>query len=129
MAALYAVAQGIPGGGRVINTCNRSEDYVGYSTKYGDSAGDVAPLAAYTVDEVIALGEALKLPENLVHKAPADGLCGKTDEDNLGFTYAVLNRYIRTGEIDDLQVKAKIDRLHKTNEFKEKLIERYVMNP
>ena len=122
MATLYAVAQGITGGGRVINTCNRSEDYVGYSTKYGDSAGDVAPLAAYTVDEVIALGEVLNLPANLVHKAPADGLCGKTDEDNLGFTYAVLDRYIKTGECEDEAVREKIDRLHRINLHKVNLM-------
>ena len=122
MAALYAVAQGIPGGGRVINTCNRSEDYVGYSTKYGDSAGDVAPLAAYTVDEVIALGKALKLPENLVHKAPADGLCGKTDEDNLGFTYDMLDKYIKTGICEDEAVRARIDKMHRINLHKVSLM-------
>ena len=118
MAALYAVAQGIPEGGRVINTCNRSEDYVGYSTKYGDSAGDVAPLAAYTVDEVLSIGEALNLPLQLVHKAPSDGLCGKTDEDNLGFTYAMLDEYIKTGICDNPDTKAKIDRLHRLNKHK-----------
>lgn len=118
MATLYAVAQGIPEGGRVINTCNRSEDYVGYSTKYGDSAGDVAPLAAYTVDEVLAIGEALNLPSQLVHKAPSDGLCGKTDEDNLGFTYSVLDKYIKTGICKDDNTKAKIDRLHILNKHK-----------
>lgn len=115
MAVLYAAAQGIAEGGRVINTCNRSEDYVGYSTKYGDSAGDVAPLAAYTVDEVIAIGDALGLPHELVHKTPADGLCGKSDEDNLGFTYAVLDRYIKTGHCDDEAVQSRIEHLHRCN--------------
>lgn len=115
MATLYAVAQGIAEGGRVINTCNRSEDYVGYSTKYGDSAGDVAPLAAYTVDEVIAIGDAMGLPHKLVHKTPADGLCGKSDEENLGFIYAVLDRYIKTGQCADEAVREKIEHLHKTN--------------
>lgn len=118
MATLYAIAQGIPAGGRVINTCNRSEDYVGYSTKYGDSAGDVAPLAAYTVDEVLAIGQELALPAHLLHKAPADGLCGKTDEDNLGFTYAVLDRYIKTGSCEDETIKKKIDHLHTCNKHK-----------
>ena len=122
MAALYAVAQGLPEGGRVINTCNRSEDYVGYSTKYGDSAGDVAPLASYTVDEVIAIGDVLGLPRELVHKAPSDGLCGKTDEDNLGFTYAALDKYIKTGVCEDEAAKAKIDRLHKLNLHKVSLM-------
>ena len=127
MTMLYAIAQSC--NGRVANTCNLSEDYIGYSTKYGDNAGDFAPLKSFTSEEVIEIGRTMNLPSHLLTKAPSDGLCGKTDEDNLGFTYAVLNRYIRTGEIDDLQIKEKIDRLHKTNEFKEKLIERYVMNP
>ncbi len=115
MTTLYAVAQGIPEGGRVINTCNRSEDYVGYSTKYGDSAGDVAPLASYTVDEILAIGDLLDVPANLVHKTPSDGLCGKSDEDNLGFTYAMLDKYIKTGECDDELIKAKIERMHNIN--------------
>lgn len=122
MATLYAIAQGIPGGGRVINTCNRSEDYVGYSTKYGDSAGDVAPLATYTVDEVLAIGQELALPAHLLHKAPADGLCGKTDEDNLGFTYAVLDHYIKTGSCEDQETKARIDHLHAINQHKQELM-------
>lgn len=107
---------------RVINTCNRSEDYVGYSTKFGDSAGDVAPLASYTVTEVLAIGDILDLPKNLVHKAPSDGLCGKTDEDNLGFTYAVLDKYIMTGECEDETVKANIDRRHEMNKHKLELL-------
>ena len=115
MATLYAIAQGVEGGGRVINTCNRSEDYVGYSTKFGDSAGDVSPLGAYTVDEVLAIGALLDIPERLVHKAPSDGLCGKTDEDNLGFTYAVLDKYIKTGECEDELVQKRIDELHYIN--------------
>ena len=115
MATLYAVAQGIEHGGRVVNTCNRSEDYVGYSTKFGDSAGDVSPLGSYTVKEVLAIGDILDLPAELVHKPPSDGLCGKTDEDNFGFSYAVLDKYIMTGECEDIEVKYKIDRLHVLN--------------
>lgn len=115
MATLYAVAQGVPEGGRVINTCNASEDYVGYSTKFGDSAGDTGPLASYTVSEVVQIGDLLDIPKDLVHKTPSDGLCGKSDEDNLGFTYAVLDRYIKTGECDDPKVKENIDRRHRLN--------------
>ncbi len=115
MATLYAVAQSFPEGGRVICTCNASEDYIGYSTKWGDNAGDLAPLAAYTVNEILQIGDALGLPTNLVHKAPSDGLCGKTDEDNFGFTYAMLDKYIMTGECDDANIKHKIDRMHKAN--------------
>ncbi|MBR1762797.1 MAG: NAD(+) synthase [Eubacterium sp.] len=116
MATLYAVAQS--NNGRVANTCNLSEDWVGYSTRYGDSVGDFSPCSHLTVDEVKQIGRVLGLPDVLVDKVPIDGLCGKTDEDNLGFTYAVLDRYIRTGEIENAQTKERIDRLHKQNLFK-----------
>lgn len=106
----------------VANTCNLSEDYVGYSTRYGDAAGDFSPLANITVTELRQLGRELGLPTELVDKVPIDGLCGKTDEDNLGFTYAVLDRYIRTGEIEDARTKARIDRLHEMNKFKMELM-------
>ena len=120
MATLYAVSQSV--NGRVANTCNYSEDYVGYSTRYGDMAGDFSPLGKLVVREVKEIGKHLGLPINLVEKVPSDGLSGKTDEDNLGFTYAVLDSYIREGVCDDEQTKAKIDRLHKLNEFKLKPI-------
>lgn len=116
MATLYAVGQS--NNGRVANTCNLSEDWVGYSTKYGDAAGDFSPISQLTVQEVKAIGTLLGLPENLVKKTPIDGLCGKTDEDNLGFTYAVLDEYIRTGNIEDPDTKEKIDRMHKNSRFK-----------
>ena len=120
MATLYAVAQSH--NGRVANTCNLSEDWVGYSTRYGDAAGDFSPCSHLTVQEVKAIGRELGLPEVLVEKVPIDGLCGKTDEENLGFRYAELDRYIRTGEIDDPEKKAKIDRLHRLNQFKLELM-------
>ena len=116
MSVLYAVSQSM--NGRVINTCNLSEDWVGYSTRYGDSAGDVSLLGKLTVQEVKALGRELKLPENLVDKTPSDGLSGSTDEQKLGFTYAVLDRYIREGICEDPAVKARIDELHRRNRFK-----------
>ena len=120
MTTLYAVAQSH--NGRVVNTCNLSEDWVGYSTRYGDAAGDFSPLSKLTVAEVKALGRELGLPENLIEKPPIDGLSGKTDEENLGFTYAELDRYIRTGEIENAEHKARIDRLHKLNLFKLQLM-------
>ena len=120
MTALYAVSQSQ--NGRVANTCNLSEDWVGYSTRYGDAAGDFAPLGGLTVQEVIAVGLELGLPHDLVVKTPSDGLCGKTDEDNLGFTYAVLDKYIRTGVCDDPAAKALIDDKHRKNLFKLKPI-------
>ena len=123
MATLYAVSQTV--NGRVINTCNLSEDWVGYSTRYGDSAGDVSPLAKLTVDEVKQLGIELGLPRELVYKAPSDGLCGKTDEDNLGFTYATLDNYLRTGVCEDENIKNIIDRKHRINKFKLELMPSY----
>ena len=116
MCTLYAVAQTL--NGRVANTCNLSEDWVGYATKYGDAAGDFSPLSQLTVAEVKAIGRELGLPNELVDKVPTDGLCGKTDEESFGFTYEVLDRYIRTGEIDELEAKKKIDDLHQKNLFK-----------
>ena len=120
MSVLYAVSQSM--NGRVINTCNLSEDWVGYSTRYGDSAGDVSLLGKLTVQEVKALGHELGLPEKLVEKTPSDGLCGSTDEQKLGFTYAVLDRYIREGICEDESVRQRIDSLHKQNKFKLELI-------
>ncbi|MBQ2988097.1 MAG: NAD(+) synthase [Clostridia bacterium] len=120
MTTLYAVSQCC--NGRVVNTCNLSEDWVGYSTRYGDSVGDFSPLSRLTVQEVKEIGRLLNLPAELVDKVPIDGLGGKTDEDNLGFTYAELDRYIRTGEIEDMQKKARIDRLHRINLFKLQLM-------
>ena len=116
MTTLYAVAQSH--NGRVANTCNLSEDWVGYSTRYGDQAGDFSPCSFLTVDEMKQIGRLCGLPDVLIDKVPIDGLCGKTDEDNLGFTYAVLDRYIRTGEIDDENIKKNIDDRHRRNLFK-----------
>ena len=120
MTVLYAVSQS--NNGRVANTCNLSEDWVGYSTRYGDSVGDFSPCSNLTVDEMKQIGRILGLPAILVDKVPIDGLCGKTDEDNLGFTYAELDRYIRTGAIDDADKKELIDRKHRANLFKLQLM-------
>ena len=116
MSTLYAVSQS--NNGRVANTCNLSEDWVGYSTRYGDSVGDFSPCSGITVAEMKQIGRLLGLPDALIDKAPSDGLCGKTDEDNLGFTYAELDRYIREGVIENQEHKALIDRKHELNLFK-----------
>lgn len=120
MTTLYAISQSC--NGRVCNTCNLSEDWVGYSTRYGDAAGDFSPMSHLTVTEVKEIGRLLGLPDVLVDKVPIDGLCGKTDEENLGFTYAELDIYIRTGEIEDKAKKEIIDRKHKLNLFKLQLM-------
>ena len=116
MAALYAVAQSVEGG-IVLNTSNLSEDWVGYCTIYGDSAGAFSPLGMYTTEEVIALGRELGLPEKFLLKPPSDGLTGLTDEDNLGFSYHAVNEYIRTGVVDP-EIKARIDQQHAASRFK-----------
>ena len=126
MSTLYALSQSM--NGRVANTCNLSEDWVGYSTRYGDAAGDFSPLGKLTVQEVKEIGRYLGLPQNLVDKVPSDGLTDRTDEDNLGFTYAVLDKYIRTGVCEDTDTKARIDRLHTLNEFKLKPIPCFEFN-
>lgn len=117
MTTLYAVAALYPNS-RVVNTCNRSEDYIGYSTKYGDAAGDFSPLGNLTVREVLEIGDELGLPRHLVHKAPSDGMCGKTDEDNLGFTYEQLDDWILKGECANEKIKEKILKLHKATRHK-----------
>ncbi|MDD6284650.1 MAG: NAD(+) synthase [Firmicutes bacterium] len=121
MATVYFVAQ--CNNGRVANTCNLSEDWVGYATRYGDGAGDFSPLSHFTVAEVKAIGRYLGLPEKFIEKPPIDGLCGKTDEDNLGFTYATLDRYIREGVEPPADIKQKIDRMHEMNLFKVKYMD------
>lgn len=126
MTVLYAYAAAL--GGRVVNTCNYSEDYVGYSTKYGDLAGDFGLLRYYTATEVVKLGvewltqymedwDAVMVKRfvDLLKKTPSDGLCGTTDEDNLGFTYETLDNYLRTGISPKYETLKKIETLHKRN--------------
>ncbi|MEE1077734.1 MAG: NAD(+) synthase [Agathobacter sp.] len=126
MSTLYAISQSK--NGRVANTCNLSEDWVGYATRYGDGAGDFSPLSHLTVTEVKEMGRVLGLPEELIEKTPIDGLSGKTDEENLGFTYAQLDAYIRGEETPDEKVKERIDYLHKLNQFKLEPIPSFVRN-
>ena len=123
MATLYGISGLL--NGRVANTCNLSEDYVGYSTKFGDSAGDFSPISNFTKTEVRELGEELGLPKNLIYKVPEDGMSFKSDEEKLGFKYEVLDKYIRTGEIDDLKIKEKIDKMHLANLHKIQLMPSY----
>jgi len=127
MAATYAVSQSF--NGRVANTCNLSEDWVGYATRYGDGAGDFSPVSKLTVQEVKAIGRELGLPSMFVDKTPIDGLQPKTDEENLGFTYLTLDNYIREGIEPDPETKANIDRRHKANEFKLRFMDVFPYEP
>ena len=123
MTMLFAVAQSL--NGRVSCNSNMSESWIGYSTIFGDSAGSFAPLLNLTKTEEKLIAKELGLPMMLVEKEPSDGLCGKTDEDNFGFTYEVLDKYIRTGEIDNENIKMKIDDMHRKNMFKQEPIARF----
>ena len=115
MTTLYAISQSV--NGRVANTCNLSESYIGWETRWGDAVGDFAPLAGLTCSEVIALGKELDLPKELIEKVPSDGLCGRSDEEAVGFSYDELDRWIR------LQVKgenhSRIMQFHEKNRFKQ----------
>lgn len=117
MVTLYAISQSM--NGRVIGTCNLSENYIGYFTKYGDGAADVEPLANLTVTELLEIGDVMDLPYEWVHKIPSDDLPhSKSDEEKFGFSYEVLDKYIRTGVCENQKIKEKIDKMHKNNLFK-----------
>ena len=118
MTVLYAVAANEHG--RVCNTCNRSEDFVGYSTKFGDAAGDFSPLSSYTVAELLAIGKTLDIDEKFIFKTPSDGMCGKSDEDNLGFTYLELDNFLLNGHEPREDKLKRINELHKRNIHKVK---------
>ena len=114
MTTLYAVAALV--GGRVINTGNKSELYIGYTTKYGDLAGDFAIFKDYCVREVLEIGDNLdELPAHLVHKAPGDGMSGKTDEDNTGIPYDVLDAYLLDEVLPEYDILRKIEERHVRN--------------
>lgn len=118
MTVLYAIAAREHG--RVANTCNKSEDFIGYSTKFGDAAGDFSVLSEYTVSEVRQIGKALGIPNEFIFKAPEDGLSGKTDEDNLGFTYDELDNFLLQGHYPSYDVYKNIEERHKRNLHKVK---------
>lgn len=130
MTMLYALSQTF--NGRVANTCNLSEDFVGYATLFGDAAGSFAPLSQLTVTEIYQIGDYLGLPYEWVHKVPDDGLPhSSSDEKKFGFSYAELDRYIREGIVpegacennpDELKVD-KIDRMHRNNKFKTEIVQ------
>lgn len=118
MATLFMVAQSV--NGRVSNNSNFSERHLGWGTLFGDTIGQFSPLGNLTVTEVKAVGREMGLPEKFIEKIPADGLSGKTDEENFGFTYEFLDNYIRTGEFGgNIEAAAKIDKTHDANTFKQ----------
>lgn len=122
MTTLYAYSQSM--NGRVSNNCNLSEDIMGYSTRWGDAAGDFSPLSKLTTVEIIQIGEELGLPEHLVHKTPIDGLNVNpdgsyvTDEQKMGVSYADIHLYARQPEKISMELYKKIFAREKQNEFK-----------
>lgn len=122
MSTLYAVSQSM--NGRVVNTCNLSETMIGWETRWGDAVGDFSPFADLTATEVVEIGKLCNIPIELVIKKPADGLCGKTDEDAFGFSYTQLDKYLRTGETDNTAL-TKIQYKERTSTFKRREIPKY----
>lgn len=121
MTVLYAVAQSL--GYRVIGTGNYSEAFLGWCTKWGDTAYDFNPIGYLTCSEVKAIGRVLakefNLPEEYIDKSPADGLTGKTDEENFGFTYDDLDNYI-LGNVPpvDYNLASRFEELYQNSEHK-----------
>lgn len=113
MATLYAIAGLV--GGRVCNTGNASEAFIGYTTKYGDLAGDFALLKNLTVRDIYAIGDYLELPMNLVHKSPADGMSGKADEDNTGIPYDAIDDYLINDIYPEQSIYEKMIAAHQRN--------------
>lgn len=102
----------------VAGTSNKCELYVGYFTKGGDSVHDISPIADLTVEEVIALGAELKVPDAVLYKAPNDGLSNKTDEDKLGVTYKAIADYMENPNKVSKEERQIISRLHEKNAHK-----------
>lgn len=102
----------------VVGTSNKCELYVGYFTKGGDSVHDIAPIADLTVEEVIQIGEVLKVPEKVLYKTPSDGLSNQTDEEKLGVRYQDITKYMVHPEEVEKQTREKIEHLHKNANHK-----------
>ena len=113
LAALYSMVRGKTY--IVAGTSNKCELYVGYFTKGGDSVHDISLLADYTVEEVIKLGEYLKVPDKVLYKTPNDGLSNLTDEDKLGVKYNDIATYLENKDLLDKEIREKIEKLHKNN--------------
>lgn len=112
LAALYTELKGKPY--LVVGTSNKCELHVGYFTKGGDSVHDIAPIADFTVDEVIAIGEYLKVPAKVLYKTPDDGLSNQSDEDKLGVTYKEIAKRMNGEHVSEVVAK-RIDALHKAS--------------
>ena len=132
MSTLYAVSQS--NNGRVSNNCNKSEDTMGYSTRYGDAAGDFSPLSELTTVEIVAIGDYLGLPYDLVHKTPIDGLNTNadgsyvTDEQSMGVSYDDIHKYVRMRNELSQETIDYISGREKKNLFKLQLMPKFNPN-
>lgn len=128
MSTLYAVSQSH--NGRVSNNCNKSEDVMGYSTRYGDSVGDFSPLSELTTVEIVQIADYLGVPFQFAHKTPIDGLNTNpdgsyvTDEQNMGVSYNEIHQYVRLGGLPQ-DKQEMIAKREKANLFKLMLMPKY----
>ena len=118
MTVLYAIAQSMGNGWRVIGTTNKSEEYIGWLTKWGDGGCDFEPIIDFTVTELRQFGKYLGLPIELVDKTPVDGLTPLSDEDRIGFKYSELDEYIMFGTTGNNDIDNKIERMHEYSQHK-----------
>lgn len=123
MTTSYAVSASMDY--RVCGTENKSEGFVGYTTKWGDNAFDFNPIGDLATEDVIAVGDYLGLPYDLVHKTPSDGLSGKSDEEKLGFSYKEINKYIENGTCGNKEIDREIELKHEYNKHKSILPPKY----
>ncbi len=119
MTTLYAIAQTL--GYLVIGTGNLSEAMVGYTTKWGDSSFDFNPIGNFTVNEVLAIGKYLGVPDKILNKAPNDGLGGQTDEEKLGIKYSEIEEMIETGKTNEEAEKKILEKFENSRHKREKI--------
>lgn len=122
MTTLYSIAQTL--GYLVIGTGNLCEAMVGYTTKWGDNSSDFNPIGNFTVEEVLAIGRMLEVPENILKKAPSDGLGEKTDEEKMGIQYSQIEEMIETGTTDE-KAKQEIIRRYQSSKHKRRIVPIY----
>ena len=119
MSILYYFAAAL--GYLVVGTGNKSEIEIGYFTKYGDGGVDLEPIGHLLKEEVKELAIYLNIPGVIVNKQPTAGLWeGQTDEQELGFTYDELDKYLRLGE-GDREIKNKIENLRGKSQHKRQM--------
>lgn len=123
MIALYTIAQ--QNSYLVVGTGNKCEQYIGYTTKWGDNASDFNPIAEFTVSEVLEIGKILGVPSRVINKTPNDGLGLGNDEEKIGVTYKEIEEYITTGKTKNPTSMEKIEKMHRQSAHKREKIPVY----